>query len=516
MKHLKKFIFKNKILFIVLAVVLIGAVGVIIALTSSIADATATREIKTAASEYDAQASSQESSEATPSATPISAEMLSSLVYWKETRRSSLIPSPDGTVVTTAGEWINLMPQNYLELKGKALNKTIELAKGLFGIDITDKEINFDFFTDASKKRADFVKVTTKDDAIVCVLSADTLDLIDIDYYFTPTNGPSENADNFAYVKRSIDLSMTDADTESDLIMANKVATFFGTNVSDIKYAGGIGSYYGGIAIKTFDLTMENGKLVKIANMNDELYAVAVYPTKECMAEWAYFEADLQANQTSPTATPKPTPSATKKPNLFPDEYYGNKINKGEWLYYLDLKNPVQSADSEEPLYNIHRVKKDGTGDENLNVLCFRFDFAGEYLYADTNLKFGDFGHWKTYRYDLNGDGEQQIEYSDMRRFSKGDRLYFALFSEPAFYTATTACTDVEKYEVKVPDDEEIREKLDYNYEETFVKVTDAKNGWVYFEFKVTDTGPMPHYTGNYRMNLSSREIEKLDDGIYE
>lgn len=478
-----------KILFIVLAVVLIGAAGLVIALATRMAEATAPRDIKTAVSESGVQVSP----EMTTTDSPISAAELQKLIEDREVRRSFIIPSIDGTRVIEAKTWENIEPENYMELKGRAVSRTNELARALFGCEIADTTVDFKYYTDTSKKRADFVKVATTDDAIVCVLAADTLELIEIDYYFIPV-----------LIPKQVLYLITDKDRQ----IADKITASFGTNVSDIKLSGG--AQY---ATRTFDLTMGNGKLVKFATFNDELYAIGVYPTEACMEEWAYFVADTRAGS---TPAPEPEASATAAPKTYPDKYYGNKIYKGAWLYYLDLRNPVGSPDSEKPLYYIHRVKKDGSGDENLNVLCFRFDFAGEYMYADTNHTLGDFGHWVSYRYDLDGEREKQIEYTNMRRFSKGERLFFTLFNEPAFYSATTACTDVEKYEIKVPDDEEIRERLGYNYEVVFVTVTDEKNGWAYFEFEVRDTGSMPHYTGNYRMNLSSREIRKAGDGVYE
>jgi hypothetical protein len=145
----------------------------------------------------------------------------------------------------------------------------------------------------------------------------------------------------------------------------------------------------------------------------------------------------------SPTVSAVVVSSKPTETEAYSEEYYGNLLYKDAWIYYLDLRNSVETPDSEESLYYIHRMNKDGSDDKNLNILCFRFDFAGQYLYTDTNLIFGDFGHWESYRYDLDGNGEKKIDYTDMTRFSNGDRLYFSLFNESAFYSATIACTKV-------------------------------------------------------------------------
>lgn len=263
---------KSKILFIVLAVVLVGAAVLVIALTSHITEATATRDIETALSESEKLAAL----ESTPAASPMSAEGLSMLVQERGSRRDRLIPSLDGTWVAQAKTWESIEPDNFMEIKGKAVSKTNEIAKALFGCDITDSVIVFRYYTDTSKNRKDFVKVTTMDDAIVCVLSADTLDLIEIDYYFIPALVPELGPDKV---------------TDNDRRIADKVAALFGTSVSDVQISGGTSALY---ATNTLDLTMKNGKFVKFATVNEELYAVGVYPTKACMTESVYFEADIQ------------------------------------------------------------------------------------------------------------------------------------------------------------------------------------------------------------------------------
>ncbi len=271
---MKKFTFK--ILFIVLAVVLIGAAGLVIALTSRMADATAMQDIRTAVSESTEKASS----EATPPASSLSAETLRMLVQEKEYRRSYIIPTLDSVVIPEAETWESIRPENLIEIKGRAVSKTNEYAKGLFGHEITDTGVDFKYYTDTSKHRGDIVKISAIDDTIVCTLAADTLDLIEIDYYFIP--------------ERPMDSPLME-DVEIERQISEKVAELFGTGVSARVFSGGgEGDEY---HMATLDLTLENGKFVKIAALNNELYAVGVYPTKACMTECVYFEADVQRDE---------------------------------------------------------------------------------------------------------------------------------------------------------------------------------------------------------------------------
>lgn len=264
-----------KILFIVLTVVLVGAAGLVIALTSNIAEATATRDIQTAV----AESAGKEASEASPAASPVYAEMLRWIVQEREMRRDFIIPSVDSTVLPEAKTWESIEPDNFVELKYRAISKTNELSERLFGHSITDADIVFRYYTDTSKHRADFVKVVTMDSAIVCTLAADTLDLIEIDYYFIPEK---EQISELGVI------------TDGDRRIADKVAASFGTDVLHIRpYGGGWSDKYG-YGTKTFNLTMENGKLVKIGTLNDELYAVGVFPTQACITESVYFVADIQ------------------------------------------------------------------------------------------------------------------------------------------------------------------------------------------------------------------------------
>ncbi len=194
--------------------------------------------------------------------------------------------------------------------------------------------------------------------------------------------------------------------------------------------------------------------------------------------------------------------------------YTDSRVYLDGWIYYFDIDNPMEDPGSGENYYYIHRMKQDGSGDKNLKVKGFRFDMAGRYLYADENLSFGDFGHWDTYRYNQDGSGRKKLKYGDMERFSKDGKLYFSLFNESAFYISDTKCENVKKMKVKVPDEKAIQQKLDYPGE-TFVHVYDARDGWVYFEYEITDEGPSTLYCGHYRIQMTGGNVEKVDTGFY-
>ncbi len=270
---MKKWIVINKVLFIALVVVLVGAAALAAVLASCVSDATATRQIQTAV----AEAAGPTAPGASPSSW--SAQDLGSFVQGLQERRSSIIPSLDGILTPQAKSWESIHPANYEDLKARAFDKAYTLTKALFGCAINDN-IDFWYYTDTKRHRKDFVKVAARDDSVICVLSADTLDLIEIDY-------------SLAFVTT---LSLQDwvdmKDTGKGRQVADDVAAVFGSGVQDIR---AIGLSRGGqYMVRTYNLTLANGRFVKIATLNDGLYAVGVYPTQACMTEGVYFEADIQ------------------------------------------------------------------------------------------------------------------------------------------------------------------------------------------------------------------------------
>ena len=165
-------------------------------------------------------------------------------------------------------------------------------------------------------------------------------------------------------------------------------------------------------------------------------------------------------------------------------------------------------------MYEIHRRKPDGSDDENLKIQCFRFDFAGNYMYADTDLFWGDFAHWNTYRYALDGSGGKKLEYSDMMRYSEGDRLYFTENWDNTIYIADTACNVLTTINVTVSDEVELRSALGDHYDLVTVRVTDIIDDWLYFDYLIGDPGGS-YYGGSYRINLINKVVEKIDGDYY-
>ena len=297
---MKNMIKKNKVLFLAIAIVLAGGACLAAVLISEAHTAMATEQIVTAEEEAFETAAPKEpvtapTAEATeaPQATAVnttlSAEALQHLVERKVMRRDFIIPSLDNVVVNEADTWESIEPQNFMELKGQAVLKTMELSKELFNYEITNATVYFKYYTDTSKNREDFVRLTTSDEAVVCTLAADTLDLIEIDYNYIPAGPVDDAAFEYGIIP------------DSDREIADSIATVFDTSVIDMHPSGGASG--SGMVYITYALKMENGKLLRFAAINGTLYAVGVYPSEAAQQEGVYFDADVQMGQ--PSASPQ-------------------------------------------------------------------------------------------------------------------------------------------------------------------------------------------------------------------
>lgn len=181
----------------------------------------------------------------------------------------------------------------------------------------------------------------------------------------------------------------------------------------------------------------------------------------------------------------------------------------GDWIFYLDLNHPIKTED--EDLYEIHRIKSDGSGDANLKIQCYQFDFAENYIYADSDLVWGDFAHWSTYRYNLDGSGKKALPYRDMFRYYEDGRLYFTENWDNTLYVADTACNVLMKTKLTIPDEADLRKKLGLHYDLITIIITDKKGDWLHFGYNIMDLGGT-YYGGDYRINLVSKKVEKISD----
>ena len=308
---MKNIIKKNKVLFIAIAIVLAGGACLAAVLISQAHTAMAAEQIVTAeeeaietpspaapVAEPTAEAMETPSPQATAANTTLSAEALSHLVERKERRRNCVIPALYGSVSNEADTWEIVEPDDFEALSTQALPKASEFAKAFFGYDMANADVGFRYYSDTSGNRSDIIRVYTKDDAIVCTLAADTLDLIEIDYNYLPTSPVDDAAFEYSLIP------------DSDREIADSIATVFDTTVADMYHMGG-GSGSGIIYI-TYALKMESGKLMRFATINGTVYAVGVYPSEAALQEGVYFDADVQMGQSlaSPQDFKKGEPGA--------------------------------------------------------------------------------------------------------------------------------------------------------------------------------------------------------------
>ena len=286
---MKNMIKKNKVLFIAIAIVLAGGSCLSAVLVSQAHTAMAAEQIVTAEAEAAetpapkepaAELTAQATAAPQPTAvnTTLSAEALSHLVRLKEMRRESIIPRLDNTVGSDNETWETAEQEGF---SAKVLPAAAALAKAFFGYHMSEDNVIFQYYTDTSGHRSDLIKLITKDDSIVCTLAANTLELIEIDYYFLPASASASGDYDFREI------------SDSDREIAKKVAAVFNTSISDIYTTDSGGSRHG-IWTRTYALKMKNGELAQFSVMNGTLYAVGVFPSEAALQESVYFDADVQ------------------------------------------------------------------------------------------------------------------------------------------------------------------------------------------------------------------------------
>lgn len=280
-------VFKNnKILFIVTAIVLICGASLAVILISSAEAAKTAQTIKTAETEAVEQMAlaaetKQPSHTVEPTAVTgeLSARALASLVSDREFRRDYVIPAIDTVYIVDAKTWKQAEPEDSDSVKAAAYDKCAQIAKGLFNYEM-NSDYSISHYTDNSKHRADFIQIKTNDDALVCTLTADELELINIDYYFIPKGAPINIDTMGEYFPAEV------------MQTADFIAAMFGAKVSDVRFAGGGG--YPELTRTIYSIITDNGMFIDFAVTNGELAAVSVYPSEASMQECVYFDADVQ------------------------------------------------------------------------------------------------------------------------------------------------------------------------------------------------------------------------------
>lgn len=179
----------------------------------------------------------------------------------------------------------------------------------------------------------------------------------------------------------------------------------------------------------------------------------------------------------------------------------------GDWIFYLDLNHPIEMEKG--PVYEIHRINPDGSGDVNLKIQCFQFDFAENYIYANADRYGDDFAYWYTYRYNPDGSGKKKLPYHDMLRYYEGGRIYFTENWEKTLYVADTACNVLMKTSLIMPDDADLREKLGYDSDLVIIRISDKEGDWLNFSYRIMNLGGELYY-GTYRINLVTKKVEKI------
>jgi hypothetical protein len=223
----------------------------------------------------------------------------------------------------------------------------------------------------------------------------------------------------------------------------------------------------------------------------------------------------------SASAAPSSTPVPTTQPDETPaggtaDGELGedsNAITHGEWVYYLDVNDPVVVDFNEDP--PVAMQKADGSGSEQLGIRGFQFDVIGDYLYVDSNdpdLDANGAQTWYTTRVTLDGSEKKVLEYASMsaRLSPEGEqKFYFTTKGDSAIYISDFSCENVETLMVNLPDKSELDGKLDAE-KVLQLDINSVENGTIDFDATFSSSDGLALYDGNYKMSADGKTVEKV------
>ena len=251
----------------------------------------------------------------------------------------------------------------------------------------------------------------------------------------------------------------------------------------------------------------------------------ALVLTAGCYKESETDTADTSADIVS--QTPVRTPIATTAPIDTPEpdepveeeeEAYMATLHDG-WIYYLDTNDPVVVEYSEDP--PLHRMLEDESGDESFDIRGFSFDIIGDYIYLDSNdLDLDETGiqTWGTTRMNLDGTGKKKLEYGSMSArmvVESEQKFYFTTLGDLAVYVSDYSCEKVLTLSIKLPDKEEIDEKLGTD-NVLQLTITGIANKLIDFDVTVSAENGTILYSGTYKTTIVGTSTEKLSGTYYE
>ncbi len=230
------------------------------------------------------------------------------------------------------------------------------------------------------------------------------------------------------------------------------------------------------------------------------------------------------------SSTSSETPSATPVPTTAPDETPGansqaaelgedsNAITHNDWIYYLDINDPVVVDFNEDP--PVRMRKTDGSEDKQVGIRGFQFDIIGDYVYVDSNdpdIDADGAQTWSTTRLNLDGTGMKRLEYGSMskRLVPEGEqKFYFTTMGDSAVYISDLACENVETLIVNLPDKAEIDGKLDAD-KTLQLNINDAVNGTVNFDATFSNADGVQVYSGEYSIAKDGAAVQKIKGTYY-
>ena len=211
-------------------------------------------------------------------------------------RRAHVAPLVDDDIRKQRGDWS--IDETAPEADAQAaIAALLPICNALFDKDFTAEQMRAVYYRDNSGHRADIWRITSKDDALVAAIEAETLSFISADCVVEP----GETLHESIRAESTGDGSGPELDSLSSKAVVERVTKVLGGTVVSGTFRGGsirsrAEENRGWNVLKNVAVELEDGRGYVVSHHGDEaltIESVGVCPDSDCMQEGVYWRADL-------------------------------------------------------------------------------------------------------------------------------------------------------------------------------------------------------------------------------
>ncbi len=237
-----------------------------------------------------------------------------------------------------------------------------------------------------------------------------------------------------------------------------------------------------------------------------------------------------EASESAGTA-PKPTAAAEETatdapPTEEPDDFLASQIEAAEKCrvstqdaeYYFDTDIPIGIYNDIEPEFPLYRMDKHTDQVEYMGTTGFSFQLCDRFIYIKSDMLQEDWPVGEMTRVVNMDTGVITPLGRNIDIFipEDGGYVYYTMDGVSAVYKAVPSLVNAEKFDIQIPDNEEIEDQIDKMDDVcTHISIMNVEDGWVYFLYDVFEYEGSGLYEGRYRVSTNGSRAEKTDNGRF-